>query len=94
MDFDLELGGTIRGMVLGIDGLPASGATIQVFTEGGAPLSTWSSVRSNASGRFSYTGVAPGRYSAQARLDGLKSDRVSVRVYSDTDAEVELGLDD
>ena len=58
LDFNLEKGGTIRGTVLGIDGLPASGATIQVYTEGGTKLRSWSSSRSTSKKRLALTSLA------------------------------------
>ena len=93
LDIDLEEGGAVVGTVLGVDGLPVTGASIHVTTEGGRQIASWTSSRSEGQGRFRYEGIAPGRYRVQARQGELVSDLAPVRIYSGSDSEVELVLE-
>lgn len=91
IDFELRKPGAITGSVVDGAGRPMPEVTIFVETADGAALERFSFVSSDASGRFRYGGLAPGRYRVGARGAGHASEeRVAVQVRSDEDSEVEL----
>lgn len=74
----LDRGGTIRGVVLGVDGSPAEDVGISVLDARGLriPGGGWAST--DEKGRFTVSGVAPGRYFVHAQNDSDVAARVAV----------------
>jgi hypothetical protein len=68
VDFHLRVVpvGTIAGTVLGPDG-PRPGAGVQLIDQGQFPGVGVRTARAGANGRFTFTGVAPGRYTLVSR---------------------------
>lgn len=67
---DAPLAGGISGMVYRADGItPISGAGVNLYTAGAGVFVT--NVVANASGAYSFTGVAAGSYAVQAQLGGF-----------------------
>jgi hypothetical protein len=73
VDFRLEKPAEITGTVLDPTGTPVSGASVFVRDEAGMLLERFSLSATDGAGRFSYPGLAPGRYRVSAR----KGDQVS-----------------
>jgi protocatechuate 3,4-dioxygenase beta subunit len=94
LDFDLEVGGSVTGVVLGTDGLPSRGARVHILTESGRSVQGRSSARSGKGGRFECEGLATGRYLVKAKKEGRESEAVPARIYSNGTTEVELQLED
>lgn len=76
----LARSGTLAGLVRDAAGAPAAGVTIFVRDSAGRAISA-SACTTDAAGRFTYGGIAPGRVSASAR---------STRLVSGESAEVEI----
>jgi hypothetical protein len=74
VDFELQRGLEIAGRVLGPDGSPVGGASVQ-WTAAESPLGRSYSheppARSDAAGRFVLGGLEPGRYHLGARAEGF-----------------------
>lgn len=94
VDFQLEAPGEIGGVVLGADGAPANEATVFVRDEDGRLMERFSLISTDGSGRFSYSGLAPGTYIVSARVEGQASlPSPPVRVVAGETSEVELALE-
>lgn len=94
IDFELESAGTVTGLVVGSDGEPVGGASLYFRDAGGRVVSRVSQTVSDASGRFTKTGLAPGTYTVSARTASeTAGDAVSVRVVSGETAEVRVALE-
>jgi hypothetical protein len=73
VDFRLEEPAELTGTVLDPSGTPVSGASVFVRDDAGQLLERFSLATTDGAGRFTYPGLAPGRYQVSAR----KSDQVS-----------------
>jgi protocatechuate 3,4-dioxygenase beta subunit len=92
VDFRLEEPGRIEGVVRDAGGAPLEGATIFVRDEQGALMDRFSLFTSDAAGRFEYEGVAPGRYTVEARAKGLAGESPTVQVSAGGSAHAEVSL--
>jgi len=91
VEIRLSKPGSIAGRVRGADGSPIANATIFARDESGRVLHRFSAVASDANGRFTYTGIAPGRFVLCARTRTLASpESPPVSVEEGRAAEVEL----
>jgi Ca-activated chloride channel family protein len=70
--------GTIHGVAM-LDGAPLPGVTVTLFAEGQPKRVTTSDVN----GRYSFVGLAPGRYIVDAHLESLNRTAVQVTVKPD-----------
>jgi hypothetical protein len=73
VDFELAPAVQLVGRVVDASGTPINGASVFVRAAGGAVVDRLTSVTTDASGRFEYTGLAPGEYTANARKGELAS---------------------
>jgi hypothetical protein len=73
VDFRLKRPGEIRGRVVGVTGGAVQNAAIFVRDEAGRVLERFSMCMTDGTGSFSYSGVAPGKYTVSARTDDLAS---------------------
>jgi hypothetical protein len=73
LDFRLKAPGEITGRVVDLSGSPVPNAAVFVRDEAGHVLERFSMITSNEAGFFTYTGVAPGRYTVSARTGDLAS---------------------
>ena len=87
LDFRLEAPTRLRGTVLDSAGQPVSKASVFLRNEEGALIERFSFIDTDSGGQFTFTGLAPGRYSVLARKDGLSS-APSDPVESTTDTTV------
>lgn len=90
-DFELERPGTVTGVVRDPGGQPVADATIFVRDERGRLVELFSMIRTNGSGRFEYTGLAPGRYTLTARTQersSLDTEALRVRSGEETKAAI------
>ena len=93
-DFSLPVPGRIEVHVTYIDGGPAGGASIYVRDAGGNVLEVLGLCKTDASGRATYAGLAPGEYTICARTGELASEEVGgIRVEADETTRVELEVD-
>jgi hypothetical protein len=69
IDFRLSDPGELSGTVRAAGGSPVASAAIFVRDEDGNLLERFSMIVSDAAGKFSYPGLAPGRYEVTASLD-------------------------
>ena len=91
VEIRLQKPGSITGLVRDGDGNPVSGATVFAWDEHGEVLHRLSEVTTDARGRFTYRGLAPGRYVLCARTKTLASNESApVSVREGGAAEVEL----
>ena len=93
-DFRLGEAGEITGSVVDAAGLPVHGAAIFVRDESGRLLERFSMITTGNDGTFRYTGVAPGRYTVDARTSGLVSSSdevIDVREGEVASTKVTLG---
>jgi protocatechuate 3,4-dioxygenase beta subunit len=67
VDLHLARSGRVEGRVIAAGGEPAGGAAVFVRDAGGRLLSPFTGCTSDASGRFVYEGIAPGRVTVSAR---------------------------
>jgi hypothetical protein len=94
VDFRLEKGGSLKGVVVGPDGQPVSGASVFFRDSAGRLLSNVSGTTSNVAGEFRRDGLAPGDYELSLRSAGLASSRAaSASISSDQTTEVRLTLE-
>jgi uncharacterized GH25 family protein len=91
VDFRLEPAGSIAGEVRSA-GQPAAGATVFARDETGAVVDRMSFVQTDAAGRFSYMGLAPGKYSVWARDAASVSPERSVIVKQAQASAADLDL--
>jgi hypothetical protein len=66
LEFALYPGIALKGNVTAEDGTPLAGAIVLVFDAAGEPLNALQGPRSNKTGEFTLTGLAPGAYSLVA----------------------------
>ena len=95
IDFELEKPGQLVGVVKSRDGKPVPGASVFIRDERGRLLERFSMVTTDASGRYTYKGLAPGSYTVLAKLDkqiSAESDSVRVRTGEPVEAQVTLDL--
>ena len=94
VDFRLERPGELTGQVVDVTGSPVPGAAIFVRDGQGRLLERFSMISSDATGRFRYSGVAPGRYTVSARTDALASfESEAVEVTSERESETAIRVD-
>ncbi len=95
VDFRLHEPGILSGTVTGAGGQPVAGAAIFVRDEGGIVLERLSMTVTDGSGGFSYSGLAPGRYTVCARTTALTTQaEASVQIRERDTTEVQLTLDE
>ena len=95
VDFRLEPPAELAGTVLDAGGNPVSGATIFVRDENGKLLERFSFVVTDASGSFTYEGLAEGRYSVIAKEGGRVSrESALVRVSANRRGDVTVALEE
>lgn len=93
VDFRLEKPGDLTGRVVDAGGAGVAGASVYVRDESGHTLDRFTMIASGPDGSFKYAGLAPGRYTASARLkDQASSESAAVRVDPGRPAEVTLVL--
>lgn len=93
VDFVLGRAGTIAGVVKDAQGKPVSGAVVFARDANGELVHRLSAISSDAAGKFSYPGLAEGRYTLFARaeaLAGRESPAVAVRAGETANAELAL----
>jgi hypothetical protein len=93
---DLALGkpGTIAGIVKNAQGEPVPSASVFVRDASGELVHRLSSVTSDQAGKFTYRGLAEGRYTLSARTPTLAArDGAAVSVRAGETATCELALD-
>jgi hypothetical protein len=73
VDFELAPAAQLVGRVVDAGGTPINGASVFVRAASGAVVDRLTFVTTDASGRFEYTGLAPGDYTASARKGALVS---------------------
>jgi hypothetical protein len=73
VDFELAPAAQLVGRVVDAGGTPINGASVFVRAASGAVVDRLTFVTTDASGRFEYTGLAPGEYTASARKGALVS---------------------
>jgi Carboxypeptidase regulatory-like domain len=94
IDLHLARSGSVEGRVLDAAGQPANGAAVFVRDAAGRLLSPFTSCLSDALGRFTYDGVAPGSVTVSARLAGeASSESGEVLVHEGEASHVDLQLD-
>jgi hypothetical protein len=94
IDFVLGGAGTIAGVVKDARGAPVSGAVVFARDAAGELVHRLSGVSSDAAGKFSYPGLAEGRYTLFARAQALAGRESSaVEVRAGETAKAELALD-
>lgn len=94
IDFRLELPGELTGFVHDASGAPVKDVAVFIRDEEGRLLERFSFITTNASGRFKYTGLAPGRYSVIGRLGELVSPESALARVNEgetAEASVQLG---
>jgi protocatechuate 3,4-dioxygenase beta subunit len=93
VDFDLPESAELTGVVKGPDGKPAADASVFVRHEDGQLLERFSLVTTDATGRYTYKGLAPGRYSIVAkRGNDVSEESDLVRVDEGGQAEAHVTL--
>lgn len=94
VDFRLKAAGKVTGVVRAPNGKPVAGAAIFVRDEHDAPLERLSLAQTAVDGRFTYHGLAEGRYSLTARSqDSVSSTPVAIAVRGGETTDVELVID-
>ena len=94
VDFHLEAPGTLEVLVRDANGSPAPSATVFVRDGEGRISEAMSFHQTDGSGTCEYAGLAPGSYTALARLGGDASSEsapISVRAGETSRLEVTLG---
>ena len=91
VDFELQAAGAVEGLVVGADGAPVRGASLYFRDTQGRLVTSFSTVLSDAAGRFEKTGLAPGDYTVSARTESQAAgDEAAVRVTAGETAEVRV----
>ncbi|MCP3914519.1 MAG: hypothetical protein GY711_03055 [bacterium] len=94
IELQLARAGSITGTVRDAGGTPAAEVDVYVRDAAGRLLSPFPRATTDALGRFTYAGVAPGRVTVSARgADAASGDGEPVEVHADQTAEVELVLE-
>ena len=78
----------LSGRVLDPDGRPVPYAEVVISTTSSLPQN----IDADAEGRFSFNGLAPGRYELRASAPGLVADPVNVELADGANASSELTL--
>jgi hypothetical protein len=95
VDFELATSGGVEGLVRDTAGAAVAGAVVFVQGEDGASLEPFSTITSDAAGRFRYEGLAPGRYLVSARGSAHASGEAqSVDVDSGEPTRVTLAVEE
>jgi protocatechuate 3,4-dioxygenase beta subunit len=90
----LEAAGEIRGRIVDASGRPAASAAVFVRDEAGRLVDSFTGTQSDAGGRFTYRGIAPGTYTVSARGESQAcADGSRITVRSGEPTEVELALE-
>ncbi len=93
VDFRLEEPGELTGTVSDAAGQPVAEAVVFLRDEDGELVEHFSLIATDASGRFTYKGLSPGRYTASARAKELVSpESAPVRVSAGASSDVGLRL--
>jgi uncharacterized GH25 family protein len=93
VELKLEFGGAIEGNVRTASGAPAVGAEIHLRDEHGELSRNSWGTRTDGTGHFRATGLAPGRWSVTARLDDESSEpSAPIEIASGDSEKVELVL--
>ena len=79
----------VSGTVLDESGLAMAGSTIELTDPLGATIST---TAADSSGKFAFTGVAPGRYQVRARIAGFEPATHPIDVTSALPVELTLRM--
>lgn len=94
VDIHLSRAGRIEGIVRMATGTPANGAAVFVRDAGGRLLAPFSGCVTDAAGRFTYEGIAPGSVTVSARLDNEASyESGTIDVREGEAAEIEIQLE-
>ncbi len=94
VELELSLPGKITGRVLDASGAPTGGATVYVRDAEGELLHRFSACTSDASGRFTYEGVSPGKYTLCARTTTLAApESKPISVHESEPSEVDVTLE-
>jgi len=93
LDFHLQEPASISGTVRDPSGAPVAGAGIFVRDDSGQLLERFSLIATDGAGRFTYSGMAAGRYRISARKDDqVTGESAAVRVAPGEVGEVDLTL--
>ncbi len=93
LDFRLEESAELSGTVLEPSGAAAAGAGIFVRDDAGRLLERLSLITTDGAGRFTYPGLAPGRYRVSARKgDQASEESAPVSVAAGGSSEVQVTL--
>jgi hypothetical protein len=93
-DFRLQSPGTLKGSVLGPDGLPQAGVSIFFRDSSGQLIRNLSRTQSDAAGQFLREGLTPGSYTVSARSANLAcEDTKAVLVREGKSTQVQLTLE-
>jgi protocatechuate 3,4-dioxygenase beta subunit len=94
VDLRLQVPCELSGYVRDRSGDPLNGVSIFVYDASGVPVDSLSTTTTNASGRFTYAGLAEGAYSVLARNKDVVSElSVPIEVRPERPGEVELRAD-
>jgi hypothetical protein len=95
LDFRLKAPGMITGRVVDVTGSPVEHAAVFVRDESGHVLERFSMISSGPSGSFTYSGVAPGRYTVSARtsLDLASAESQLIEVSEGGSSEAVITVD-
>jgi hypothetical protein len=83
-------GASIRGCVTNLFGEPLDGATIILSGDNNLPLFR---VRTSSSGEYTFTGLAPGKYSIFFALGGFRQEHRTVSLSDGQQEILNLGLE-
>jgi len=93
IEVELEAEALLEGTVIGVDGLPVSGATLIVETPAGNAIHAWGGGRSSNDGGFRVRGLPSGRLLVRARKNEAESPAREVRLEAGSTSELELTLE-
>jgi protocatechuate 3,4-dioxygenase beta subunit len=94
VELELSKPGQITGRVVDANGEPVASATVYVRDAQGELLHRFSACATDATGRYTYEGVAPGKYTLCARTTTLAApDSKPVSVHEGQASEVDLALE-
>ena len=93
LDMRLQPECRVEGVVTGPDGQPLSGASVYARDENGSVIQRWPPTSTDASGRFTMTGLVPGKVTFAARTKTFASaETAAVRVSPDETTKVQIEM--